>query len=279
MRIVISISTLLLASSLLSAPKLANAAGMDWTCQAILSGLPLINAVNRYVVHKMVGVAPPEVGRPESWDFDGPSMSSVPYEKSMEELFTKLGIPFDQNYFQNLVKGRSTRGLRTDALDLFGSGFFLSDVRIANSVTGLRLGPWIPRSEYPAPKLPPDFVYPTEVSGDIFRGRSWEALDRSMSERGIQKMNLVVMRPYGGWDKYRLSSGSVEASGLVYIMRRVVERLADDGEFYFTIDSSRLGKDHIFVKSFEKWLQKNTGFELLIFDTPSSVFGVIRPKS
>jgi len=171
-------------------------------------------------------------GPPEKWNIDGPAYARLSYEGGFRGLFYKLKLD-SEHFFENLLQARRTAGKSTNVLDLFGSGYFVENQALADSITGVRYGPF-DRSKVPKEYWPKYF--PEEVLGDILSPITWKKLDRSMERRGIPKMDLIVMRPEGGWESAPFTlTERQNALAFGYIVRQALTRLSDDGEFYFDL--------------------------------------------
>ena len=171
------------------------------------------------------------IGLPESWPKDGPVSADGNYESSFAIAINSIGIEQHYGFFRRRFNSRNTQGRTNHVLDLFGSGFFVADPNIVSSLTGVRLGPY-PREELQQPWISHP---PTEIFGDIFEMSTWQNLDKSMKLRGINKFDLITMRPVGGWGESNFHNSRTNALALHFILLNVTERLAGDGVFFFQI--------------------------------------------
>lgn len=164
---------------------------------------------------------------PNRWDIDGPGEN---YTSDFSRLFEKLGLPSNNNFFNETLIRRRENKLNTNVMDLFGSGFFVSNSNY-DSMTGVRLEPM----ELSEDELKAGLKVPPQVYGDLTKLDTWRAIDKSLKDRRIPSLDLVVMRPYGGWR----SIGVVDENNLrsiTFIAEQVSKRLSKTGEFYFSID-------------------------------------------
>ena len=114
---------------------------------------------------------------------------------------------------------------------------------------------------------------PTEILGDIMSSATWGKLDESMMARGISNLDLVVMRPEGGWQInsfYRVESLRILA--LTYIIRNVAKRLNPTGRFYFVVPIPprlpTLVSEHPALKALQKSVSDLTPFKLILKTRP-----------
>ncbi len=176
-------------------------------------------------------------GVPEDWTLDGPTNSqkdynpTEQYDYQFSEVLGKIGITKPQGHFKNLLKESRSQGIGTNVLDLFGSGFFVEDQSLADSITGMRYGPYagiIPKSYFGK--------QPEEVLGDAMNSKTWKRLDHSMKARSIPAMDLVTMRPEGGWQRASFSTTpNQNAQAIKFIVGPVLKRLSPTGRFYFSV--------------------------------------------
>jgi len=215
------------------------------------------------------------------WSVDGPDSS---YESSMRATIEGLGRPFDPEYFSNLLKARRANHQSTHVLDLMGSGYFLKDQKVADSITGLRLEPL---------QLTDGQInrYGTraEVVGDIFDPQTWENLKRNMKERRIPGFDLIVMRPEGGWQQHDFGSTDAQATSLVTILSKALSLLNPSGEIYFALSQSGFEgstETHPAIVAFQQKLAKETPYRMSLHSTlrwtgTETIYteGAIRPAS
>lgn len=174
-----------------------------------------------------------KIGKPESWNFDGYDGARY-YDKDFVDLYKVSG----GKSIQDILKTRKQNGQTNHVLDLFGSGFVVEDQSLANSITGVRFGPFNRTShdsflQKAIAKMPPT---PTEVLGDAFHPNTWTKLRESMQSRNIPKFDLVTMRPVGAWQYlpfYRSQDGNCKA--VTQMVDNVLPLLSSDGQFYFSV--------------------------------------------
>jgi hypothetical protein len=207
----------------------------------------------------------------ESWTIDGVE-GAADYAKSFKGLIQLTGEEPSPEYFDEYLRSRKQAGKTANVLDLFGSGFFVHDQTAATSITGLRFGP-LDRS-----RLPKDFTLsriPPEVLGDIINPETWTKLDQSMKSRGISKMDLIVMRPIGGWQSAPFSERvKSNARAIDYIVRNSLDRLSSEGRFYFSVSIPQLsGKmiEHPIFKKLIRDIEKTSSHRLVLIPTLSTI--------
>ena len=76
-------------------------------------------------------------GKPERWSFDGHDGAKY-YDQDFADLYTRTG----QKSLSEILTHRRSDGRTNHVLDIFGSGFFVEDQSLADSITGVRLGPF-----------------------------------------------------------------------------------------------------------------------------------------
>lgn len=224
-------------------------------------------------------------GETDDWNLDGPFHAKRAYEKAFAKILKKTGVPVAWNFFELIIlKLKLTTG-KVHVMDLFGSGFFVQNRFATDSITGVRWGHYEAKGwnrklfDRPAPP---------EVLGDIFNPETWSKLDESMRERDIPAMDLVTMRPVGGWWDIVKKSPDAQIVALKYVIENVKARLSPDGRFYFTVCQDGRGglSQHPELQDFAKKIYAETPYELILADTPSSVpnalidlSGVLLPKN
>jgi len=202
-------------------------------------------------------------GPPEKWEVDG-VWARGSYEHDFYDLLADLGARTHTRYFDDFLKARKTDN-KANVLDLFGTGFFVEEPGV-NSVTGLRWGP------FDVAKVPKEFrpkQVPTEVLGDIFNPATWDKLDQSMRDRSIPSMDLIVMRPEGGWYQNRFTeSAEGNVAGLTFIIQNARKRLSPDGRFLFTVKTGvYLPEDlskHPMFQELARDIEQNSPFKLVL---------------
>lgn len=202
-------------------------------------------------------------GTPEVWDFDGFDGAKY-YNIHFEELFQIRGV----RSILDILKKRGSSGKSNHVLDLFGSGFVVENRSDADSVTGLRFGSLAresadKRKQTLLSQLPEN---PPEVLGDAMNPETWRHLKESMGERGIPAMDLVTMRPMGGWQSQPFSQNAESNALAVSLMvKNVLEILSQDGEFYFYVQFRHVGGDytnHPVLKKLLDQVEEDTAFRL-----------------
>lgn len=224
------------------------------------------------------------------WDVDGPNSS---YDQVFSTI--RYGNRFLPTPTEVLEK-RKDAILRSDGLDLMGSGFAFKRARQegrVSSVTGMRLG------AYPSPELLGNFLArmhrPHEIVGDILDPAVWQALDVHMRQRGIKAMHVITMRPVWGWSETDLSLTAERASlAFRFILTNVLMRIAEDGVFYFSLGPNpRATHDHRGAKrpglfydpeflAFERFIETHTNHRLvynMAQHNGHAAVGALIPKS
>src|SRR5208282_3598650 len=74
----------------------------------------------------------------ERWNLDGYHTKNLPYENSFQRLFSKLRERWTPTFFLDLLREMKSRGESTNVADLMGSGLFLQDPSLADSIFGFR---------------------------------------------------------------------------------------------------------------------------------------------
>lgn len=178
----------------------------------------------------------PFSGKPiahESWPIDGPKESKENYESAFSSLIPNLYGTSHKDFFENYLETSRKSGFSSNVLDLFGSGFFIKNQARADSITGVRF------ESYDRSLLPKEYTntVPEEVLGDIFDLKTWEKLDKSMKERNIAQMDLVVMKLEAGWYFNQDPNTALKENlyRLEYVLRNVSHRLSSNGIFLFSI--------------------------------------------
>lgn len=211
-------------------------------------------------------------GKKEVWEYDGPRGAERfynpkrDYEEAFAEIITKTDSTLETSFdfFENFLRERKINKQQTNVLDLFGSGFFIEGQNFADSITGMRFGPF-DRSQ-----LPSDYKgqVPTEILGDAMNSKTWQKLDESFLTRSIHSIDLVTMRPKGGWQQATFShTADQNIQALKYIIGQVLLRLSPSGRFYFKIPISQLpGKlsDHAVLQDLVMKIQMETPYRLIL---------------
>jgi|GEM_PF-4510310 len=211
-------------------------------------------------------------GPPESWTYDGLFSQDGRYDRSFAGVYHDLGIRYIRGHISEILRRKRAVGLSTHVCDLMGSGFFLDHPELADSVTGLRWGP------YRVEKLPVNFdrtKLPTEILGDIINPQTWDKLDESMHQRNIPSMDLITMRPVAGWTKAPWSRPPVnQLYALQFIIGQALKRLSPEGHFYFEINVGEIrGVLHETPQMQEliKEINQNTPYKLVLHSAVSIV--------
>ncbi len=235
---------------------------------------PLSHAIecDKNILAKIGYSAKAGSGQPESWHNDGPEHAKTDYEREFSDILAMVGVTSSANYFENLLQDRHSKKQSNHVLDLFGSCFFIENQKQADSLTGLRFGPFaqdqLP-SGYPKDKVP------TEVLGDIFHVATWDNLDKSMAERSIPSLDLVTMRPEGGWQYLELRTANQNIHALRFIVNNVKRRLSPTGRFYFSIhlipQLPGSLSEHPLLKTFAREIEETSPYKLILKSKLSTV--------
>ena len=224
-------------------------------------------------------------GPPERWFFDG-HQGATYYDKDFAELYRRVGV----RSLSDVLMQRKMAGLDSHALDIFGSGFFIGDRTLVESITGLRLGAFSRETADPdfgdlLDHLPPT---PTEILGDAMNPKTWSALRESMRSRAIPAMSLIVMRPEGGWqDQPFTATAEHNALALTFIIENALRVLSADGYFFFTVHIPQLRGDITTRAKFRELVadvERHSRFHLTLVPSISTIgtthqlSGVLSPK-
>lgn len=217
----------------------------------------------------------------ERWPEDGPN--PFHYEFYVKDALKQQGVGEYTGYFERFLSNRKSRGLTANALDLMGSGYFLKNPRLVDSITGLRYQ----KLEISKAELE-KYGQPTEVTGDIFSSLTWQKLSQSMRHRNIKDFDLIVMRPAGGWNNYPFKSTDHQAESLRFVLSNAVSILNPQGEMYFALEMHNFNgalNKHPYIVAFKKELEQKTNFTLIFvttywqkYDSTPRAQGVIKPK-
>lgn len=169
------------------------------------------------------------------WTIDGPQ--SI-YEPSFERVIKAKGDRYDSNYFSKRLNDRKAKGQSTHVLDLMGSGYFVRDPKVADSITGLRME----RLKLTEEETVKYGTRPV-VLGDVFEDGTWSKLRNAMKRRKIPAFDLIVLRPEGGWQSQEFRSSNEEAGFIVTILTNALSVISPDGEVFFRIDNSNFVGD------------------------------------
>jgi hypothetical protein len=265
----------------------ASAGQASSACQALFG----LSSVEERLIDELekTGWSPLEGAGPVGkWNIDGPQ--DAYYLRELGEALRAANGNARYFTFLTFLENRREAGLSTHLLDLFGSGFHIQPTEVSvmgfdvNSMTGLRYDPFnkadLPPS-YPASKVPP------EILGDAFHPETWRKLDESMRARGIPKMDLVTMRPYGGWNQPFTKTTRGNALALAYLMKNVVNRLSPTGQFIFSVELIHLEGDISKSREFNllrKLIERRTPYRLVLLPTldadgnTSRLSGALYPK-
>lgn len=224
-------------------------------------------------------------GNPENWGCDGYDGATY-YDKDFAELYQKLGI----QSISHLLSHRKSQGQKNHVLDVFGSGFYVEDRSLVDSITGIRFGPFSRESTDPyimrlLAKLPPT---PTEILGDATHPQTWAMLKESMKSRNIPSINIAAMRPEGGWQRAPFAQTANQNVLAVSLMvENVLLILSEDGQFYFSVNIPQVPGDirtHPVLQQLVRRLEEETRFHLYLtvkmstVNTTYQLSGVIYPK-
>lgn len=212
----------------LSAPTLISAHPLS-DCRETLVALAM-ESFNQLSETIWIPQAPRKL--PESWDFDGPGSSGY-YGLTFSESLKVVGM----DSFESMLFARRQSKSSTHVLDLFGSGFFIDDQRLATSITGLRLAPYnrIKLGSYPEKDVP------VEVTGDANDPLTWHSLSQSMNQRGIPSFDLIIMRPDGAWRSGAFFNRADRMFlAMSFIIYQTLLRISETGYFFFNIPVSTL---------------------------------------
>jgi hypothetical protein len=231
------------------------------------------------------GIKPQDgIGHAEGfWGVDGPNVT--PYDPYFRKV---IEIEEYENYLSKFLEARKAKLENTNVLDLFGSGFFLGDHSAAQSITGVRFGPYAGSDVAPTP---------TEVLGDLLNVKTWNRLDQSMRSRSIPSMDLVVMRPIAGWSHSKFAeTAEGNTAALKFIIGNVLKRLNPTGRFYFSIcPNGDLPGEAVpgdltqtpILKTLSERIERETAFRLRLYrhvdwdvdaKTTSGLDGALVPK-
>lgn len=267
---------------------------------ASLSASAVSICVDEYTEQNLVrmkelsGFEPAEGHGPvDDWPVDGPvsvyRTAAESYSDSFYAFFNPVSSLSQEDYFKSWLISRRKQGGTTHVLDLFGGGFFVADQSLANSITGFRYGPIDRRklrSEgYSTRNIPP------EILGDAFNPKTWAALDESMKARGIQKMDLVTMKPVAAWPRLSFHNhGDADVYAIRFLTYQVIRRLSQSGEFYFAVAGFGTGDNatNPVLLEFVDEISRTTGYQLEIKSELSEdadeaprtvrIKGALRPK-
>ncbi|MES2769871.1 MAG: hypothetical protein V4596_12060 [Bdellovibrionota bacterium] len=193
------------------------------------------------------------------WPEDGPNAS---YEFHFQDVLKKHGVSEYKGYFERFLSDRKSQGLTTNALDLMGSGYYLKDFTTIDSMTGLRYENLsISKEEIER------YGQPTEVTGNIFSTTTWQKLAQSNAERNIKGVDLIAMRPSGGWTNYPFKSTDHQAESIVFVLTNSVSILNPKGEIYFKLGTHNFNGDliaHPAIVAFKEKLERETDFRLTL---------------
>jgi hypothetical protein len=226
-------------------------------------------------------------GPPELWSIDGPEFAQKSYERAMSEIIEKIGEGPSEDYFERFLSQRKSRGESTHVLDLFGSALFVSNRDNASSLTGLRWGPLDTSHRELLVEMTPEDV-PPEVLGDIINHNTWLKLDQSMSQRNITSMDLITMRPEGGWQLADWSeSPDKNIVALSYILSQAIPRMSPTGRMFFDLNTRQMPGDlstHPMIVRLIDQIERFTNYRLIIqtkLSTAGTTYrlsGVVLPK-
>lgn len=164
----------------------------------------------------------------ERWQVDGPLAD---YSYSFQMLLNAEGITPDKYYFDNLLAQRKRKGLKTNFMDLFGSGFNIHNRTVADSILGVRKGP----IKLDPKEIAAGVTVPQQVFGDLMDPKTWQYIDNHLKKNKIPSLDLITMVPEGGWRRVA-SSTEENVKAICYIAEHSINRLSATGEFYFSLD-------------------------------------------
>ncbi len=155
------------------------------------------------------------------WGIDAPYQATgAPgsYDRYFLPLLQEEGV----SNFQGFLIKRRQSGLSTHVLDAFGSGLFLEEPQVADSITGVRLldnsqkqiqslekkltrpdlAPNYPRYLHAIDRLRTVTASPNwaTVEGNLFAQSTWADLDKQNRERGVVLYDLIVAKPEMAFD-------------------------------------------------------------------------------
>lgn len=213
---------------------------------------------------------------PESWQVDGEKNAKTGYEADLAPIIREVSGKSSIDYFEHFLKKRRKENKGTVVLDLFGSGLFLKDDSISDGIFGIRFRPLM--------NILRESKASQEITGDILNLDTWEKLDKAMRAKGIQSLDLITMRPVGGWIELpKYSDGTVQEKNVAtisFIARNVALRMSPTGHFYFVIHNSTLDLTDLKLRSLERDIEKRTPFRLIIRSTANGrVDGALVPKT
>lgn len=176
------------------------------------------------------------------------------YETNLKRLFIESGLPSESS-FQEWLETRKKSKKTSHVLDLMGSGLFIKKTRWIDSISGMRLDSFStdPKRE--------------EIVGDILYQKTWFNLDQSMKLRKISKMDLIVLRPLGGWTFNSFSKDPRSNSlALKLILIQSLLRLSESGRIYFEIPvkNSFSWYDHQILIRLSDEIEKLTAYKIIL---------------
>ncbi len=125
--------------------------------------------------------------------------------------------------FESLVEKQRHTFKRIHILDLFGSAVFIHP-RGIDSLVGVRIAP-LAVSAYPAGFPAQNH---SEVIGNVFSRKTWDALRSHMTAREIRLFTLITVRPVGG---YTLNSPA-DIWLCIQTIQRALDLLESGGDLY-----------------------------------------------
>jgi len=226
-----------------------------------------------------------DAGPPELWDFDGQNGAQF-YDVDFAALYQLTG----HKSIDEILRTRKASGKTNHVLDIFGSGLMVENQALADSVTGIRLGPLLRETDDPYTRdlfaqRPPT---PPEILGDATNPKTWEALRTSMKERDIPSMDFVAMRPMGGWKQKPFTrTADQNAAAVALMVENVLTVLSKEGQFYFSVSVPQAPgdlRDNRILKNLVKRIEAETPYRLDLIAHQSSInttyqlSGVLHPK-
>lgn len=268
-----------LSAIFIFAPLVADAAPL---CQDLFVMHPMTLAVEHIIESSQTslmktGWKPSEgIGHPGIWRQDGPkgTLGTTPgyspkhaYDSEFTAILAKTGVRRSYDFFDRFLRESRLAHRQVHVLDVFGSGFFIEQPELADSITGLRFEP------FNRAHLPKNYTLPlpTEILGDAINMKTWQRLDESMRERSISSFELVVMRPEGGWREASFGrSDERSAHALKFAIGQVLSRLSPTGRFYFKIPTE-LYPSHATLRELVDVIETQTSHRLVLLPTADSI--------
>lgn len=186
-----------------------------------------------------------------------------------DSFFNDLLEKENADSFEILLSARKDDRKPTNVLDLFGSGYFINDLSVADSITGVRLlntkaatlkllqsdidygyaeeeGKLEKRAMDQIEKVTASSKW-SQIEGNLFLPTTWNALDKNAKQRGIPSFDLITIKPEGAIHNFEVfAHGDLRPENRDYewrdriyslkflrLLNRAYQRLnPDDGQLY-----------------------------------------------